>query len=270
MSTPANTLALIVEGQMPVAPLILLDGGVVASISRLADAAKTVTITDAAQANVAGAFLTEASGLAKDIEKARKQVKEPFFQMGKKIDEAANKELAKLDGSIAALKSKLAIWQAEQDRLARIEAERVRKEQERLAREAAAAAKALADAQEAARVAALAAQASDDDDLGSLGADLAVEAAQATHTAVVQQAVVVAQAPRVVAVAAPAGIHYRTTLKHVVTDVRKLPAALTIVSANDAEIRRLYCQGHKEGDPIPVVPGITFTAHKEPIVTGRR
>ncbi len=269
MSTP-NTLALIVEGQMPSAPLILLDGGVVASVTRLADAAKTVTITDAQQANVAGAFLTEASGLAKDIEKARKQVKQPFLDMGTKIDDAAKRETGKLDLAIRNLKDKLAAWQAEQDRLARLEAERLRKEQERLAEEQRKAEKALADAQEAARVAALAAQASDDDDLGSLGADLAVEAAQEAQQAFAQQAVVVAQAPRVVPMAAPAGIHYRTTLKHVVTDVAKLPAALTITTANDAEIRRLYCQGHKEGDPIPVVPGVTFTVSKEPVVNGRR
>lgn len=254
---------LIVTCDMPVMPLVLLDRGVVANVERLADAAKTVTITDAAQANVAGQFLREASGLAADIEKARKAKKAPFFDIGKQIDTAANTEITKLEAGIAALKKKLTAWQVEQDRLAAIEAERVRKEQERLAREAAEAEKARVAAESAAKAAA--ASSDDDDDLGALGAELEVEQANAVVAQVAAQAVAVAQAPRVIAPAAPAGIHYRTTLKHTVTDVSKLPAALTTITPNDAEIRRLYCQGWTEGDPVPSVPGVTFTIDKQPI-----
>lgn len=265
MSTAKST-ALTVSASLPACPLVVLSGDTIANVERLADAAKMVAITDAAQYNVAAQFLREASGLSKDIEKAREEVKAPFLDMGRKIDAAAKAEIAKLTAGIGTLKAKCTVWQAEQDRLAQIEADKQRKEQERLAREAAAAEKVLADAREAARVAALAVPDDDEDDLGSLGADLAVEAAQAEQQKVAAQAVVVAQAPRVIVQAAPVGIHYRTTLRHVVSDVRKLPAALTIVSPNDAEIRRLYCQGWKEGDPVPNVPGVVFTQDKQPIV----
>ena len=49
------------------------------------------------------------------------------------------------------------------------------------------------------------------------------------------------------------------------------PYALPLTATpNDAEIRRLFCVGWKEGDAIPSVPGIKFTEDKQPVVTGRR
>ena len=75
---------------------------------------------------------------------------------------------------------------------------------------------------------------------------------------------------RAVVAPKPQGIHYRTTLKFDVIDVTRLPANLVIVTPNDAEIRRVFTTGWKEGDAIPTVPGIVFTVDKQPVVSGRR
>lgn len=262
--------ALTLTGEMPATPLILLPAKVLSEVERLAEVGKTFKITDAAQANVAAQYLREATGLSKDIEKAREEVKRPFLEFGRRIDAATKGEIAKLDASIKTLKATMTAWQAEQDRLARIEAERLRKEQERLAREAAEAEKARLAA-EAAQRAAAAAQADDEDDLSGLAADMEAEqAAQKAKQAAAQAVEAARQLAKPAAPAAPAGVHYRTTLKHTVVDVSKLPAALTIVTANETEIRRLYCQGWKEGDAIPTVAGVSFTIDKQPIINSHR
>lgn len=62
----------------------------------------------------------------------------------------------------------------------------------------------------------------------------------------------------------------RVTLRPTVTDVHLLPSSLVIVTANEAEIQRLFCAGWREGSPLPTVPGIKFELHREPIATGRR
>ncbi len=250
---------LIITGQMPAAPLVLIDAGIVARIETLTADATNAKITDTVAYNAASGIYRELFGLGKDIEAARKQVKEPFFQMGKRIDEAANKELARLTNASTALKTKLTAYQNEQDRLARIEADRIAKEQAELARQAAAAEKARKEAEEAAA----APVATDDDDYSDLGAEVAVEQAKAEQTRVAAATVALTQS-RVVQPKTE-GIYFRVTLKHFVADLQHLPDSLVTKTANDAEIRRLYCQGWRDGDPIPTVPGLTFIVDKQPI-----
>lgn len=62
----------------------------------------------------------------------------------------------------------------------------------------------------------------------------------------------------------------RVTLTYAVVDVNSLPSSLVIVQPNEAEIKRLFCAGWKEGDAIPSAPGIRFEINRDPIPTGRR
>lgn len=262
----AQATALTIACSIATAPSVILDAGVVARVAALAEDATKIKIAGVADANTAAQTLREITGLAKDIESAREQVKRPFFEAGKAIDAAANEQKAKLTRAGDVLRAALTRFQSEQERIAREEAERQRKEQERLAAEA----KRLADERAKAEAAANAAADDDDDGLGVLAAEAHEDSLAQEQARIAAQATALAQTRAVVVPANPAGIHYRTTLKHAVTDLSKLPANLVIVTPNDAEIRRLFVTGWKEGDALPTVPGITFTIDKQAVVTGRR
>lgn len=248
-------------------PSVILDAGVVARVVSLAEDASKIKIVTPSDANAAALTLREITGLAKDIEKAREEVKRPFFEAGKAIDAAANEQKLKLTRAGDTVRAALSRYQVEQERIAREEQERQRKEQERLAAEAARVAREKAEAEAAARAAA---ESDDDDDLGALAAEVSAENAAAEQARIAAEATKLAQTRAVLAPAKPQGVHFRTTLKFAVTDLSKLPANLIIVTPNEAEIRRLFCVGYQEGQPVPTVPGLAFTVEKTPIVTGRR
>lgn len=270
--------ALTIGVSVATAPSVILDAGVVARVASLAEDAEKILISTPADANVAAQTLREITGLAKDIEKAREEVKRPFFEAGKAIDAAANAQKTKLVSAGDTIRARLSRYQAEQERLAREEAERQRKEQERLAAEAARVARERAElekrqreeAERAAAAANAASPAEDDDGLGDLAAEVETEKLAQEQARIAAAATQLAQTRAVVAPAKPAGIHYRTTLKFQVTDVSRLPDNLVIVTPNEAEIRRLFVTGWKEGDALPTVPGIAFTIDKQAVVTGRR
>ncbi len=93
-----------------------------------------------------------------------------------------------------------------------------------------------------------------------------VEPAQKTETE--KQIEAIQHAP-VVAAPKPAGVSYRVVLIHKVESVAKLPDIFVIKTANDAAIRSTYCSGFREGEPIPVVPGVVFTVQKTVVSTGK-
>lgn len=264
------TSALTLTGELPPTPLVLLAGDTVARVQSLtADAAAVTALNTPAEANHAGQLLREIAGLNRDIEKARVEVVAPFLDFQRRINAAAKTEQAKLEAAERSIRNRLSFYQIEQEKKAREEAERLRKEQERLAAEAARLARERAAAEEAARKAAEAPAEEEDDGLGALAAEAEADSLAQEQARVATAATQLAQTRAVVA-PKPAGIHYRTTLKHQVTDVTRLPSNLVIVTPNDAEIRRLFVTGWKEGDALPTVPGITFTIDKQAVVTGRR
>jgi hypothetical protein len=267
------TSALVLSGELPATPLIVLSGDTIAKVASLtADAAALAKLTTPAEANAAAQLLRQISGLNKDIDKARLEVARPFLDFQRRINDAAKAPTAQLDAAERTVRAALTAYQIEQERIQREEAERQRKEQARLEAEARRLqeqrAKAEAD-RLAAEKAAAAAPADDDDGFGDLAAEVEQEDMAAQQAAIAVKATQLAQTRAVVA-PKPEGIHYRTTLKHAVTDVHRLPSNLVIITPNDAEIRRLFVTGWKEGDALPTVPGITFTVDKQPIVTGRR
>jgi hypothetical protein len=274
-----------VAGEAIALPVILIDGDIRAKIDSLVEDAGKLTIENAADAQRAAILLGEVHGIGKDIEKAREQAKAPFLQMGKKIDEAAKTETTKLQRAKDAVKVRLNTWDDHCRELARKEAERIAAEEAELARRAAAAEKARRDAEEAARKAAVEAEAArqaaeaadlpppdeDEDPMGALADEIAAEEAAAERARIAEaSAKLAAQRVAIVAPTKLAQTSFRVTLKHTVEDVQSLPSSLVIVTANEAEIRRLYCAGWKEGDPVPSVPGVRFTIDRQPIPTGRR
>lgn len=277
--------ALTLTGNLPATPLIVLSGDIIAKVASLtADAAALPKLATPADANAAAQLLRQINGINKDIDKARLEVARPFLDFQRRINEAAKAPTAQLDAAERTVRAALTAYQIEQERIQREEAERQRKEQARLEAEARRLAEERAklqreaDARAAAEAAALAAKSTedvvadlpdDDEGFGDLAAEVEQEDLAAQQAKIAAQATQLAQTRAIVA-PKPEGIHYRTILRHAVTDVHRLPANLVIVTPNDAEIRRLFVNGWKEGNPLPTVPGITFTVDKQPIVTGRR
>ncbi len=75
-------------------------------------------------------------------------------------------------------------------------------------------------------------------------------------------------APAVVA-PKPAGVSMRVLLVATVTDINKLPEQYIVKTANMAAIRARFCQGFKDGDPLPVCEGVKFEVSRSPVSTGR-
>jgi len=272
-----KTSALTLTGDLPATPLVLLESETVARVASLTtDAAAVTALATPAEANHAGQLLREIAGLNRDIEKARVEVVAPFLDFQRRINAAAKTEQAKLDTAEKALRARLSAYQIEQERIQLAEAKRQREEQERLAAEARRLEqeRARIEAERiAAEKAAAAAQADvgdlvdieEDDGMADLAADVEQESIAEQQAKIAAQATQLAQTRAVVA-PKPQGISYRTTLKHTVTDIHRLPDNLTIVTANETEIRRLFITGWKEGDPIPTVPGLAFTVEKTAVV----
>lgn len=78
----------------------------------------------------------------------------------------------------------------------------------------------------------------------------------------------VKHAPAVV-VERPRGVAFRVSLRHVVTDLAKLPEPFVKRQANDMAIRATYCTGWKDGEPLPECPGCRFEIERTPVDTGR-
>ncbi len=276
---------LVVAGEAIALPVTLLPGNTRARIEGYVEDSAALTIESAADAQRASTLFNEIHGLSKDIETCRETVKAPFWAYCKMIDAAAKAETMKLETAKATVKVRLAKWDEHCRELARKEAERIAAEEAELARRAAAAEKARRDAEEAARKAAVEAEAArqaaeaadlpppdeDEDAMGALADEIAADEAAAERARIADaSAKLAAQRVAIVAPTKLAQTSFRVTLKHQVTDAQSLPSSLVIVTANEAEIRRLYCAGWKEGDPVPSVPGVRFTIDRQPIPTGRR
>lgn len=95
-------------------------------------------VVGAKSQEVAVWLLGEINRWLADVEKERKAVKDPFFQFGKKIDQAAADFVAALESEKTRLQQLLSDFQAEQERTAREEQDRQEAELRRIAEEEAA------------------------------------------------------------------------------------------------------------------------------------
>jgi colicin import membrane protein len=254
----AQSTALEVVAELPLSPILVIPSDTLALVDRFRHAVSSLAITSADRAEEAACLLRQIADTANALEARRKEVKQPFLDAERKIDAAVKAPAATLDAARTGLRGKLAAWQAEQDRIARENERRRQEELARLERE-------RREAEERARAAQAAASTAET--LDEFGAD---EIAAEQQAATIAQRTAALAIARVELPAKPAGITYRTTLKAEVVDVKLLPSHLVTVTANEAAIRAQFCTGYKEGQPVPVQPGIRFTVEKLPVISSRR
>lgn len=262
------TQVISVEPILPAEPVVIANSGFLTTLAQVEREIAHLKITDAPTAQAAANLLTRLTSAGSKLETARKTVKEPFLLKCREIDDAAKAPAARIETAKTALKKMQTEWALEQARIAaeaerkrqaeiaRLEAlrkEEERKEQERL--------------KEIERLAAEAAKANAvpvvDVDFGDSEPP---EPAPKTET---QKAIETLQHAPVPVAAAPAGVSIRKRLIIASIDVAKLPDAFVIRTANEREIRRVYCEGWKDGDPMPEVSGVAFKVDTIVASTGR-
>lgn len=257
MSGPGQTAALEIVANLPATPLLVVPGETVALVAKLTKAGNSVAIIDAATADAAGKLLVELTAIDKLIEARRVEVKAPFLDLGRKIDDAVKPHAQSINVATSKLRTALANWQRQEEKRVADEerarqAELARLEQERK------------DAEQ--KAAAAQTQAAAGDDL----AEFDIVAADIQQARVEEAQANLASARQIVTAAKPAGVTYRTTLKAELSDMNKLPPKYVLFSPNMELVRANHCVGWKEGDPIPVVGGIKFTVEKTTVVSTRR
>lgn len=276
------TQTLTISAITPATPLVLCDAGFLNTLAQVELAVARINVTDATTAQAASDLLQRLTTAGTKLEKARTDLKAPFIAKGREIDTAASAPNSRIESAKRAIKHKVAQFDLEQQRLAR-EAEEarlaelrrleaIRVEEERQAREKA---EALARQAEAARLAAEAAIAAgkpavvdmDFDDGPPAPANATIEYGPpktATELAIEK----VRFAPAAPA-AKPAGVAFRTTLVIESIDVSKLPDVFVTKQANERAIRATFCQGYRDGDPVPECAGVVFRVSREVASTGR-
>src|SRR6478736_9012132 len=268
------TDSLNVEIVTPQSPLILADSKFLATLAEVEQQIASLAITDAPSAQLAASLQVRLTAAGSLLEKTRKELKEPFIQANRQIDAAANGPANRIEAAKTRIKANLSDYAAMQARIAR-EAEEARqkelrrleaiaREEERLAKEKAAAlAKELAIKAEEARKAAEVCEESVPEEAPE---PLPVEPPQKTET---QKAIEAVRYAPVVAAPKPLGVTMRVTLVPEITDIRLVPDVFVERTAKIAAIRATYCTSYKEGDPVPVVPGIAFKIDRQMVSTGR-
>lgn len=258
-----------VSPTLPPAPHVLADTAFLSTLATVERQIAELIVKDAATAQLAAELQSRLTNAGNQLEKARKQLKQPFIEAGRAIDAAAEAPANRIDAAKSALKAQLASYDAEQRRIA-AEAER---ERQRQLRELEAQRQREAEAQrqkelEAAEVARKAAESSKVEVL-DVDDDEPAEPAPVVKTETEKQIEALKYAPVAVA-AAPVGITYRTTLTVTVIDVNKLPEMFIEKTPRLRAIQATFCAGWKEGMPVPELDGATFEVKREPVSTGRR
>lgn len=251
---------IVVTAALPPAPFVLVDSAFMAALALCEAKTGAIKIIDQASAQAAGSLLGQLTRHGTDLEKARKALKEPFLEIGRKIDTTAQVAASRIDFSKRVLKNSLASWEeiqfakareierARQEELARLEKERVR------------------EAEEAARKAAEIAASAVQTDLDLTDLDFDLEPAPKTE---IEKKIEEVKFAPVVATAKPKGVRSELMLKFKVADLNALPEPFIIRTANERLVRETYCVGWKEGAPMPSVPGVNFYTDRVISSTGR-
>lgn len=251
-----NIDAVMVAGTLPATPLMVIDSVFMVELSEREQAVASLSIKDAASAKVASALLSSLTGAGTKLEAERKRVKEPFKAICDAIDAAPKPIQLRIEAAKSAVRTKLNVHiEAEQKKAAELERQRQseiarleklkREEDERAAKEAAELAKHATVVIE------------DEPDFDE----------PAPKSEVEKQLDAVKFAPVAVA-AKPQGVTFRCTLRIASVQVSALPDNFVLRTADEGAIRRLYCVGWKEGQPLPVVPGVTFSIDRMPVSRG--
>jgi hypothetical protein len=256
----ADTRVLLVPATPPPMPLVLADNAFLARLEQIEADAAALKVVTGADAQTAAEILREITTAGRKLEAARLELKRPFLDINKAIDNAAADVTKRIETAKSKVKRHLtAFEEAERARLREIErqrhAELAKLEAQRRAEEEAA----------RRRAEELAKTATSDDTL-EIDFD---EPPPAPKTETEKKIEAIAHAPTPVA-QQPSGIRYKQRLIFRVVDAEKLPDQFIIRTPNERAIRELYVTGWKEGDPVPTVAGVEFIIDKTVESTGRR
>ena len=257
-----------VSPALPPAPHVLADTAFLSTLAKVEEQVAQLNVTDATTAQLAAELQSRLTSAGNQLEKARKQLKQPFIEAGRAIDAAAEAPAQRIDAAKSALKSQLSAYDAMQRRIA----EEKERERQRMLRELEAQRQREAEAQrkkeeEAAAIARKAAEASKVEVVEIDDEPAAPEPVAKTETEKQIEALKYAPAP---VVAAPVGITYRTTMTVTVIDVNQLPEMFIEKTPRLRAIQATFCAGWREGMPIPELPGVKFEVKREAVSTGRR
>lgn len=254
---------------MPPMPMVLADQKFLATLNEVEAQVNAVKIVDAQSAQHAANLQARLTGAGKKLNEARLATKRPFLDMSALIDDIAKVPNDRIETAKAKLRHAQIEWDTRQ-RQAAADAEAARvKELDRLEKlRVAEAEEAKRKADELAKAAAEAAKKSTlpvmDVDFGD--DPLPPPPVQKTETEKKIEAVKFAPAA---VIEKPAGLAFRTSLRFKVESMTDLPDTFIIKTVNEMMIRSTFCTGYKEGEPLPVCPGVSFYVERTPISTGK-
>lgn len=291
-------LAIVIPAPRVPASMVLIDQNLVAMIEHAEAEITKLKVTDAATAVQAAELLQRVTKAGSSINTERLKVLRPFLDIQREINGTADQVQNRIELVKQAAKAALKRYDDAQRQLA-AEAERARlaeerrREQERLAelarlekiqREEREAAQRQADAiaakilQEQAERDQQAAKETLDldavhpvelppapEDLDT--ADPVAPPVELTPTEKAIQALKYPVATPPAPIVAPKiqGVAFRSTLEIVSTDNGLLPDAFVTRMANMQALRAAYVTGWKEGQALPVCPGVVFRVKREPV-----
>lgn len=265
MSHDSVAQQVIITPVLPAAPLVLCAPAFLTTLGQVEREVAHITITDAQSAQAAANLLQRLTSAGSQLEKVRTDLKAPYLAIGRQIDDAARAPAKRIEDAKTLIKRKTAEF-AEAERRRVVEEERKRREEiarleaQRKAEEEAVRKRAeeLAKATPPVDILVI-------DDDAPAGETIEYGPPKTPTELALEKARYSAPAP----VAAPVGVRWNCTLRIKEVDVKKLPEPFVIRTADMVAIRKLYCQGWKEGDPVPEVAGVTFEIDKQPVSTGR-
>lgn len=249
--------------QLAPAPYILADPAFLATLETVEQQAAAIKVTDAATAQAAAQLQVRLTNAGRDLERMRTELTAPFLAAQRKIADVARGPAGRIEAAKSTLKAQLTAYDAA-ERAKAAEAERVRQaelrrlEIIRLNEERAEAARKAETDRLFAEIAAANKPVPDDLDdpvpVVQTETEKAIEAIKYAPVAV---------APK------PSGITFRVSLAAVVVDVNALPVEFVTREPKLRALQATFCSGWREGQELPVVPGVRFEVKRTAVSTGR-
>ena len=290
-------LPVVIRAKLPTGALVLVDSDFIEKLARAEERVASLKITDQASAQAAAELQRELTKAGTSLEECRQLLLRPLLDTQAMINEAARGTAARIELAKRAVKVELTQFadaqrrlaeEAERKRLAdireqerkrreeleRLERQRLEEQQKRqreaeefLARQKAeeqrraaeeAAKKPVVDLDAAPPTPPAPAVLDEGDTSPPVEpSELDKQIIALRHTPIEAPAPIVAPKLK--------GVSFRTWVEIVRTDVALLPDPFVNKTANTQAIRAAYIAGWKDGDPLPVCPGVVFEIKRETI-----
>ena len=258
---------LLVPIELAPAPYVLADPQFLSTLDAVERQAAALHVSDAESAEVGAKLQIRLTNAGKELERVRQELTAPFLAAQRKIADVARGPANRIEAAKLALKKQLTTydedqrWQCaealrkQQEELGRLEKLRREEEAREILRQ-----KAVDKAAQEAAAQAKAANEAPPLDLDEPPPPVKTET---------QKAIEAIRYTPVVAASKPAGITFRVSLVAVVVDVNLLPEPFIEKTPKLRAIQATYCSGWKEGQELPVLPGVRFEVKRDAVSTGR-